>query len=98
LLSGFCQVFLITHIPADLHTTTPLFRRLHVTIFWWRECRVMVFWCILASLGTVGECINTWLKLESPMQREETSTQRECRPYFWWSKNPVILLGMIIKT
>jgi hypothetical protein len=64
-----CIKLLLPHIP-DLHTTTPLFGR---------QYKVMVYWCIPASLGTDGEFNGTWSKLESPVQRDKTSTRRACR-------------------
>jgi hypothetical protein len=31
------------------------------------ECKVMVFWCIPASLAMDRDCNGTWLKVESPL-------------------------------
>jgi hypothetical protein len=56
------------------------------------------YWCFPASLGTVGDNICTWSKLESPLQRQETSTKRAGQHLFWWSKNTMLLLVVFIKT
>jgi hypothetical protein len=53
---------------------------------------VIIFWCILACLGTDEEFNGTWLKFESPRQRDKTSTQWACRLLFWWFPTNTIML------
>jgi hypothetical protein len=56
-------------------------------------------WFIPASLAIAmdRDCNGTWLKLESHMQREETSTRQDSRLEFQWLKNTIIMLDMLIK-
>jgi hypothetical protein len=56
------------------------------------------YWCIPASLATDGEFIGTWSKLESPIQRDKTSTRRAGRNLFWRWKNTMLFLVVFIKT